>query len=186
MGGELMQCFGLELGNTHQCLKYTYPKYSLWNLSYRDICAVEQEYGQGWTFQVVLVVKNLPANAGDREAWVQSLGWQASLEKGMATHSSILAWRIPWTEETDDLQFQVAKSQTQLKPLSMHAYTRMLIDVLSGLWCQKKWSKQIVHHQMVPVYEKYHVAAKQNEVKLCTMIQKGVYHILSRGKKSKL
>ena len=31
--------------------------------------------------------------------WVQSLGWQDPLEKGMATHSSILAWRIPWTEE---------------------------------------------------------------------------------------
>ena len=33
------------------------------------------------------------------EFWVQSLGWEDPLEKGMATHSSILAWRIPWTEE---------------------------------------------------------------------------------------
>ena len=41
-------------------------------------------------------VKNLPAM---REAWVQSLGWEDPLEKGMVTHSSILAWRIPWTEE---------------------------------------------------------------------------------------
>ena len=42
-------------------------------------------------------------NAGDlglmQETWVQSLGWEDSLEKGMATHSSILAWRIPWTKE---------------------------------------------------------------------------------------
>ena len=37
-----------------------------------------------------------------QEAWVQSLGWEDSLEKGMATHSSILAWRIPWTEEPGD------------------------------------------------------------------------------------
>ena len=41
-------------------------------------------------------VKNLPAM---RETRVQSLGWEDPLEKGMATHSSILAWRIPWTEE---------------------------------------------------------------------------------------
>ena len=39
-------------------------------------------------------VKNLPAM---RETWVQSLGWEDPLHKGMATHSSILAWRIPWT-----------------------------------------------------------------------------------------
>ena len=44
---------------------------------------------------------------------------------------------------------------------------------------KKKKFNLIVHHQMVLVYEKYHVAAKQNEVKLCIMIQKDVYHILS-------
>ena len=43
-----------------------------------------------------LVVKNLPAV---RETWVQSLGWEDPLEKGMATHSSIPACEIPWTEE---------------------------------------------------------------------------------------
>ena len=42
------------------------------------------------------MVKNLPAM---RETWVQSLLQEGPLEKGMATHSSILAWRIPWTEE---------------------------------------------------------------------------------------
>ena len=40
------------------------------------------------------LVKNLPTM---QETWVQSLGWEDLLEKGMATHSSILAWRIPWT-----------------------------------------------------------------------------------------
>ena len=40
-------------------------------------------------------------DAGD---WVQSLGWEDPLEKGMATHSSSLAWRIPWTEESGGLQ----------------------------------------------------------------------------------
>ena len=42
------------------------------------------------------LVKNLPAM---RETWVQSLGREDPLEEGMATHSSILAWRIPWTKE---------------------------------------------------------------------------------------
>ena len=42
------------------------------------------------------VVKNLPEM---QETWVQSLGWEDPLEKEMATHSSILAWEIPWTEE---------------------------------------------------------------------------------------
>ena len=46
-------------------------------------------------------VKNLPEM---QETQVQSLGWEDPLEKGMATHSSILAWRIPWTEEPDGLQ----------------------------------------------------------------------------------
>ena len=47
------------------------------------------------------MVENLPAM---QETWVRSLGWEDSLKKGMATHSSILAWRIPWTEKPGQLQ----------------------------------------------------------------------------------
>ena len=47
------------------------------------------------------MVKNLPAK---RKTQVQSLGWEDPLEKEMATHPSILAWRSPWTEEPDGLQ----------------------------------------------------------------------------------
>ena len=47
------------------------------------------------------MVKNLPAM---RETWVRFLGWKDPLEKEMATHSSILAWEIPWTEEPGGLQ----------------------------------------------------------------------------------
>ena len=50
---------------------------------------------------VAQMVKNPPAM---QETWVQSLGWEDPLEKGTATHSSILAWRIPWTEEPGRLQ----------------------------------------------------------------------------------
>ena len=57
-----------------------------------------------WASVVAQLVKNPPAM---REIWVQSLGWGGPLEKGTATHSSILAWRIPWT-----VFHGVAKSQT--------------------------------------------------------------------------
>ena len=50
------------------------------------------------------MIKNLPANAGDTGAQVQSLSWEDPLEKEMATHFSILAWKIPWTEDPGGLQ----------------------------------------------------------------------------------
>ena len=53
--------------------------------------------------QVVLVVKNPPVNSGDIGDVGFTPGWEDSLEEGMATHSSILAWRTPWTEEPGGL-----------------------------------------------------------------------------------
>ena len=50
-----------------------------------------------WASLVAQLVKNLPTM---QETWVRSLGWEDSLEKGKATHSSILVWRISWTVET--------------------------------------------------------------------------------------
>ena len=50
---------------------------------------------------VAQTVKNSPAM---QETWVPSLGWEDPLEEGVATHSSVLAWRIPWTEESGGLQ----------------------------------------------------------------------------------
>jgi len=55
------------------------------------------------------MVKNLVAMW---ENQVQSLGWEDPLEKGMTTHSSIPAWRIPWTKEPSRLQFMGSQSQT--------------------------------------------------------------------------
>ena len=49
-----------------------------------------------------------------QETWVRSLGWEDPLEEGMAAHSNILAWRIPWTEESGGLQSMGSQSQTQL------------------------------------------------------------------------
>ena len=53
-----------------------------------------------WASLVAQLVKNPPAM---QETWVRPLGWEDPLEKGKATHSSILAWKIPWTEEPGGL-----------------------------------------------------------------------------------
>ena len=67
-----------------------------------------------WASPVAQLVKNLPAM---RDTWVRSLGWEDHLEKGKATHSSILAWRIPWTVHG------VAKSRTRLSDFYFSLYT---------------------------------------------------------------
>ena len=73
---------------------------------------------------VVQMEKNQPAMW---ETWVRSLGWKDPLEKGMAIQSSILAWRIPQTEELGGLQSTGLQSQTRLKRLSTHAHTTNLV-----------------------------------------------------------
>ena len=73
-----------------------------------------------------------------QEMWIQSLGWEGTLEKGMVTHSSLLAWRIPWTEESDGLQFmglQRAGHKVMLKILQARFQQDMnqeLPDVQTG------------------------------------------------------
>ena len=62
-----------------------------------------------------------------RETWVRSLGWEDSLEEGMATHSSILAWKIPWTEEPGGLQSTGATPSKQTKKV-IFCYSLLLQD----------------------------------------------------------
>ena len=83
------------------------------------------------SYLVAQMVKNPPAI---QETWVQSLGWEDPLEKGIATHSSILAWRIPWTEEPG-----VTKSQTRLSHSHFHVLIQMALlhlrrRLLGGHW----------------------------------------------------
>ena len=66
-----------------------------------------------WVSLVAQLVKNLPAMQETQETWVWSMGWEDPLEKEMATHSSILAWEIPWTEETGG--HEIAENQTWLR-----------------------------------------------------------------------
>ena len=69
-----------------------------------------------------------------KEMWVRSLGQEDSLEKGMETHSSILAWKIPWTEEPGQATVhRVTKSWTRLKQFRTHA---------ANLDCERKAQDQ--------------------------------------------
>ena len=61
--------------------------------------------------------QNLPAR---QETWVWSLGWEDPLKEGMATHCSVLAWRIPWTEEPGGLQSMGLKESDTIDPLPEH------------------------------------------------------------------
>ena len=74
-----------------------------------------------WASLVAQKVKHLPAVW---ETWVWSLGREDPLEKEMATHSSILAWRIPWTEEPGRLQSMVSQELNMIECLSLsHTHT---------------------------------------------------------------
>ena len=71
-----------------------------------------------------------------QEMWVRSLGWEDTLEKEMATHSSIFAWRIPWTEEPGGLYSpQGCKNELDVTgSLSMHAlYNVGIIIIITNL-----------------------------------------------------
>ena len=70
------------------------------------------------------MAKNPPAM---QETWVWSLGWEDPLEKGMATHSSILAWRIPWTEETDSYSPWSQKESDMTERLTLFTFHKHLI-----------------------------------------------------------
>ena len=86
------------------------------------------------------MVKHFPTR---REIWVRSLGWEDSLEKEMTTHSSVLAWKIPWSDEPGRLQSMgLQKSQTPLSNFTSLHFTRFVIAILprnkhlSNSWLQ--------------------------------------------------
>ena len=79
------------------------PHIPLWHKDYFELKAVENK-------QILVMILGYPDGSAVenlsamQDTWVQSLNWEDPLEKGMATHSSIIAWRIPWTEEPVWLQ----------------------------------------------------------------------------------
>ena len=78
---------------------------------------------------MVLVVKNLPASAEDKRQQVRSLGQEDPLEKEMATHSSVLAWKIPQTEEPGWLQ-----------SIGLQRVRHTLLPSRGGASCLSPWS----------------------------------------------
>ena len=73
---------------------------------------------------VAQLVKNLPAM---QETWVRSLGLEDTLEKGIATHSSIVAWRILWTEEPDGLHSPWGHRESDMTE-QLIQYTKIIIE----------------------------------------------------------
>ena len=86
-------------------------------------------------------VKNLPAMW---ESQVQSLSWEDPLEKGMAIHSSILAWRIPWTEEPDKLQFMGSQRVKHDWKTNTSTFQKEMILIISESL-----------HKLLPLFGKY-------------------------------
>ena len=74
------------------------------------------------------MVKNLPAL---QETWVRSLGWEDPLEEGTATRSSILAWRISWTEEPERLQsMKSQRVRHTTEQLTLHIAVKKILNLL--------------------------------------------------------
>ena len=76
---------------------------------------------------VAQMVKRLPTM---RETQVRSVGWEDPLEKKMATHSSTLAWKIPWTEEPGSTVHGVAKSRTRLSDFASYFFRGGFSNIL--------------------------------------------------------
>ena len=86
-------------------------------------------------------VKNLPEIQETQKTLVQPLDWKDALEKEMTTYSSILAWKIPWTEEPGGLQSKGLQSQTQL---SNWANTSQLLqEVLYDSTGKEMWLREV-------------------------------------------
>ena len=90
---------------------------------------------------MVQAVKNLSAMQETQEVCVQSLGWEDSLEEEMAPHSSILAWKIPWTEEPSGLQstgLQRIRHDSADTHTHTHTHTHTSMECATALYIKKK------------------------------------------------
>ena len=128
-----------------------------------------------WASLVAQLLKNLPALW---ETWVWSLGWEDPLEKGMATHSSILAWRIPWTTVHG-----VTKSCTQLSDFHFHILwrpplTTIFQSLFLELWSLKETTKLFLEEERFPMSNMFrkHQALQDKEASL---FQHSLEHSLS-------
>ena len=133
-----------ENANTYnsmlQIISSTQGRMWIWEDNTKNQCmwTLVDAMGGTWASLVAQMVKNLPAV---QETWVRSLDWEHPLEKGMATHSSILAWKIPWTEESGGLQSMGLQKSVMIEILT-HT------DTLEGFANDRKltllWSRTIL------------------------------------------
>ena len=104
-----------------------------WVGGYADECVLFAESGGASCFLVAQMAKNLPAK---QETQVQSLGLEDPLEKVLATQSSILVWRIPWTEEPGRLQSMRSQRIGHDWVTNIHLYFRdVSCELLPEQWC---------------------------------------------------
>ena len=105
--------------------------------SRREYALFNIKFLSTWASLVAQSVKNLPAV---QETWVQSLGWEDPLEKEMATHSSILAWKISWTEKPGRLHnasiyisycLEIAYFFLLLRSIPLYEYTTICLSINS-------------------------------------------------------
>ena len=97
---------------------------------------------------VAQLVKNQPTR---QETWVQSLGWEDLLEKGMATHSRILAWRIPWTvgSQLSNFHFLVKADWSSVLPTTHYRIIKWLPSPHVLLFTVSKWGRIVTRDLQV-------------------------------------
>ena len=100
-----------------------------------------------WASFVAQLVKNPPAMW---ETWFRSLDWDDPLEKGKATHSSILAWRIPWKKSYDQLR-QHMKSRDITLPIKVHLITALVFPVV--MYGCESWTIKKAEHRRIDAFE---------------------------------
>ena len=97
--------------------------------SLHSMCSIAQPMGP-WASLVAQTVKNPPAVW---ETWVRSLGWEDPLEQGMATHSSILAWRMSCTEDPGELYSPKGHKEWDMTKVTEHVHMYMCVYMCVSL-----------------------------------------------------
>ena len=131
-----------------------------WEIVIIIIISFVLPYTQNVLFLVVQMVKDLPAM---QETWVWSPGWVDPLEKGMATHSSILAWRIPQTEKPGGIQSMKSQRVGHDWMTNTHAhiqYNFLKVFKVSNLYAQLNWNVWIGFLRIKFVFSKCLSSAK--------------------------
>ena len=135
-------CFSVIVFCADSCVRFKsfvlfmfFPLTDFWALWGQESCVSQS------ASLVAQMVKNLPAMWETR---VQSLGWEDPLEEGMATHSSILTWRIPWKEEPGGLQSMGSQTVKQNRATRHSTCADVSVQLASDVLGEESWSRSVV------------------------------------------